>query len=128
VIGDKIKEILEKKGMTQAELAEIVEISEGHMNRIIKGKSSPAYDKVERIAAALNIPMEAFHNKEITSAALAQSLVSQLPKDIVEALADKRNRDWIMLGVALKDTQLSQEDINVAVQMYKQISERERGE
>ena len=39
VIGNRIQEILDKKGMTQAELAEKTDMSLAHVNRIINGKS-----------------------------------------------------------------------------------------
>lgn len=41
MIGKRIQEILEKKGMTQADLAQRVNMSLAHINRIINGKSEP---------------------------------------------------------------------------------------
>ena len=41
MIGSRIQEILDKKGMTQAELAEKTDMSLAHVNRIINGKSEP---------------------------------------------------------------------------------------
>lgn len=123
MIGEQIKDILDKKGVTQAELAELVGVSEGHLNRIIKGRSNPAFEKVEKIAVALEIPIEAFHNEEIKAKALAQSNLSKLPKKVLKTLTDKRNTEWILQGVKLKNTQLSVKEIEIAVEMYKQVKE-----
>lgn len=61
MIGKRIQEILEKKGMTQADLAQRVNMSLAHINRIINGKSEP--DKtVAKIAEALDVPVHALYS------------------------------------------------------------------
>ena len=52
MIGNRIQEILDKKGMTQVELSEKTDMSLAHVNRIINGKAEP--DKtVAKIAQRL---------------------------------------------------------------------------
>ena len=78
MIGDRIKEILEKKGMSQAELSQRVDMSIAHINRIVNGKSEP--DKtVAKIAAALDVPVHALYSEDAQISALAIKNLEKLP-------------------------------------------------
>lgn len=49
----KIKELCAAKGLTQKELAAMVEITTTSLSQIITGKQKPSLDTLEKIAAAL---------------------------------------------------------------------------
>lgn len=59
-IGQRIKTIRTKKGLTQEQVAEIVGISQKHLSRIEKGYHNPRFDMIIKIANALNVPTDAF--------------------------------------------------------------------
>lgn len=121
MIGSRIQEILDKKGMTQAELAEKTDMSLAHINRIIKDRSEP--DKtIGKIAQALDVPVHALFSEDAQISALAIKSLENLPVDIVRALGDKKKLDFILLGLNLSDSVLSPEEIKLVVE------ERERFE
>ena len=61
LFGRKIKEIRKKRKMTQAQLAELVNVDDKHISCIESGKNFPSADLIERFANVLNIePKELF--------------------------------------------------------------------
>lgn len=48
------------RGMTQEQLAELVEVEQKHVSRLELGKSYPTIDRLEKIAEALNVPLRDF--------------------------------------------------------------------
>ena len=55
LFGQKIKECRKKKGLTQAQLAEFVNVDDKHISCIESGKNFPSPDLIERLATALNL-------------------------------------------------------------------------
>jgi len=53
--GLRLKELRNKKGITQYQLAEIVDIDPKHISHIETGKSFPKADLIEKLAKALGI-------------------------------------------------------------------------
>ena len=60
LLGARIKEIRKARGLTQEQLAEMVDIEQKHVSRIEWGKNYPTIDRLEKIAAALNVPLISF--------------------------------------------------------------------
>ncbi len=60
LLGARIKELRKAKGLSQKELAEHIGIEPQHMNRLEVGRSYPTFDRLERIAAILNVPLQDF--------------------------------------------------------------------
>ncbi len=60
LLGARIKEIRKARGLTQEQLAEMVDIEQKHVSRIESGKNYPTIDRLEKIAAALNVPLISF--------------------------------------------------------------------
>lgn len=53
--GQRLKELRNKKGITQYQLAELVGIDPKHMSHIETGRSFPKADLIEKFAEALEI-------------------------------------------------------------------------
>jgi transcriptional regulator with XRE-family HTH domain len=53
----RIKEILKEKRLTAVWLASNIEITQPNMSNIVSGKSKPSLDTLEKIAAALDVPI-----------------------------------------------------------------------
>lgn len=56
-IGRKIKELREAKGLTQAQLARAARLLRPNLSRMEAGKHRPTIDTLEKIAAALKVPL-----------------------------------------------------------------------
>lgn len=54
LFGRKIKEYRKKKHLTQAQLAELVNVDDKHISCIESGKNFPSPDLIERLAEALD--------------------------------------------------------------------------
>jgi transcriptional regulator with XRE-family HTH domain len=54
-VGSKIKELRERRGMTQSSLAEAAELTSDEVSRIERGVREPRFGTLERLAAALNV-------------------------------------------------------------------------
>lgn len=55
LFGRKIKEYRKKKNLTQAQLAELVNVDDKHISCIESGKNFPSADLLERFAKALGV-------------------------------------------------------------------------
>ena len=54
-LGQQIQKYRKRKGFSQEELAEKLDISRAHMGHIEQGRKKPSLDLLEGIAKALNI-------------------------------------------------------------------------
>ena len=62
--GQRIKELRNKKGITQYQLAEMVGIDPKHMSHIETGRSFPKADLIEKFANALEIEYPELFNTQ----------------------------------------------------------------
>ncbi len=62
--GQRIKELRNKKGITQYQLAEMVGIDPKHMSHIETGRSFPKADLIEKFANALEIEYPELFNAQ----------------------------------------------------------------
>jgi transcriptional regulator with XRE-family HTH domain len=60
LLGARIREIRKAHGLTQEQLAEMVDIEQKHVSRIELGKNYPTIDRLEKMATALNVPLISF--------------------------------------------------------------------
>lgn len=58
LLGARIKELRKNKGLTQQQLAEIIDIDPKHLSKIEVGSSYPSMYNLEKITKALNIKMQ----------------------------------------------------------------------
>ncbi len=67
-IGEKIKRVRKQRGLTQEQLAEIMEISSRNLSNIELGNSFPKPETLEKFLSALNITTQTlFSNDSIKS-------------------------------------------------------------
>ena len=59
----RVKELRKARGLSQEQLAEMIEIEPKHVSRIEVVKSYPTLDRLERIAKALDVPMSVSRQK-----------------------------------------------------------------
>ena len=56
-LGIRIKEVRKKLGLSQQELAALIDYEKSHMSRLESGGTNPTYLTLMKIAGALKIPM-----------------------------------------------------------------------
>jgi transcriptional regulator with XRE-family HTH domain len=86
LLGARIKKFRKASGLSQEQLAELVGIEQKHVSRLELGKNAPTIDRLEKIAAALNVPMGSFFdsgNQEANAerAAKIERMVRELDED-----------------------------------------------
>ncbi len=64
IVGKKIKEIRKKLGMTQAQLAEKLDVEYKYVSRLETGTSSPSFTMLEKLAVTLNVELTELFVKE----------------------------------------------------------------
>lgn len=62
--GLRIKQLRNKRGITQSQLAEIAGIDPKHMSHIETGRSFPKADLIEKFAAAFDVEYKELFNSE----------------------------------------------------------------
>lgn len=84
--GLRIKELRNKKGITQYQLAELVGIDPKHMSHIETGRSFPKADLIEKFANALNIEYQEFFQTEHLN---SKDFIIKKITTIINALPEK---------------------------------------
>ncbi|MBQ8458983.1 helix-turn-helix transcriptional regulator [bacterium] len=91
--GEKLKRLRKNKGLTQEQLAEIIEIDPRNLSRIEVGSSFVKADTLEKILKALNVTTEQlFANDHIKS---SKELVTDINKYIEIAKNDSKKLEKI---------------------------------
>lgn len=60
MLGKRIKEIRKERKLTQAQLAELVDCSDGFITQVERGVTEPSLKRLRRIAKALDVPLARF--------------------------------------------------------------------
>jgi len=63
-VGDKIKELRQKYGLSQTKLAEIAELSPAAISQFEKGVRKPSFEAIQKLANALNVSADYFLDRE----------------------------------------------------------------
>lgn len=91
LLGRKLKEYRKKRNLTQAQLAESVNVDDKHISCIESGKNFPSPDLIERLATSLNIePKDLFEFYYLQD-------TPDLKSDIISML-DKLNQEELSLA------------------------------
>ena len=91
LFGRKIKEYRKKKNLTQAQLAELVNVDDKHISCIESGKNFPSADLIERLATSLDVePKDLFEFYYLQD-------VKDLKSDI-NIMLEKLNKDELTLA------------------------------
>lgn len=94
IFGKQVKALRRERALSQAQLAEAVNLSEEWIRRIERGEGSPSLDTVEAIAGALG---------EAPSCLFGGSNGNMLPLPLARSLAalDDREMEWVVQAVDL---------------------------
>jgi transcriptional regulator with XRE-family HTH domain len=63
-LGDTLKKVREAKGLSQKELAVLVDMAQAQYSRIESGKTDPAFSAVVKIIKALGVTMSELFNAD----------------------------------------------------------------
>lgn len=108
-LGKKIRELRKQKGYTQAELAELVDLSTNFIGYLERGKQLPSLKTLEKIAQALGI----------TIGYLFYSIENTLHKP---TRLTKKDQTLSKLSKHLKDLDIK--DITLILRLTKRISKK----
>jgi transcriptional regulator with XRE-family HTH domain len=77
IIGTRVREIRNFKRLTGKQLAGLAAISQAELTNIEKGKRSPGFDIIERLAGALEVTLDYLAGKEDADALIPEALARQ---------------------------------------------------
>lgn len=60
LFGLRLRELRRAKGLSQAEIAEMINVDSKHVSRLETGKTFPYPETLEMLAKALNVPVKEF--------------------------------------------------------------------
>jgi transcriptional regulator with XRE-family HTH domain len=85
ILGKKIQEIREKKGISQQQLAEKANLSKALITHIETGKRYPSDKAIDKIKKALEITEEDIFTEEVKAAALKIMQDKAKPSEVIRA-------------------------------------------
>jgi transcriptional regulator with XRE-family HTH domain len=100
LLGERIKEIRKVRGLTQAKLAEMVDIEQKHVSRIESAKNYPTMDRLEKLAVALNVPLMSFFDfKHLENDEVRALSIEEMLKELDE---DSRKLAYKLIRATIK--------------------------
>lgn len=86
LLGARIREIRKARGLTQEQLAELVDVEQKHVSRIELGKNYPTIGRLEKMATALKVPLISFFDflhleNDAESARDIEEMIGELDND-----------------------------------------------
>jgi transcriptional regulator with XRE-family HTH domain len=100
VLGAAIRDIRRRRGMSQMELAEKIDVSYQQIQKYEYGKSQVTLARLRQIAEALDVPLKALINSipEIRSDGEGEALTHTEKKvvDLFRTLRDDKERDRVL--------------------------------
>ncbi|RIW36104.1 helix-turn-helix domain-containing protein [Bacillus salacetis] len=98
MVGERIKSIREKKGMTINELAQKAEISKSYISSIERDiQKNPSINVLERIAAALEVSLDKLLDQPDLEVTLEEDWISLLKEAIEQGLTKEEFIHFTML-------------------------------
>ena len=113
-IGEKIRAERENRKMSQETLAERLGISQQAIHAYEKGKMKPKIEKLIRISAALNVPVELFLPDELNE------------NEMVRKIKEEYDRGYQAGREAMKKELMEHMQIWLSKKEEKQITERSK--
>ena len=111
LFGLKIKEYRKSKALTQAQLAELVNVDDKHISCIESGKNFPSPELIDRLAVALNIVpknlFEFYHLQELPDL-----------KEDINLMLDKLTQEELVLAYKYIRTFLLWFDMSTLKQIF----------
>ena len=77
IIGTRVREIREFRRLTGKELADLAGISPSELTNIERGKRSPGFDMIEKLAVALEVTLDYLAGKEDADTEIRKALGRQ---------------------------------------------------
>ena len=77
IIGTRVREIREFRRLTGKELADLAGISPSELTNIERGKRSPGFDMIEKLAGALEVTLDYLAGKEDADTEIRKALGRQ---------------------------------------------------
>jgi transcriptional regulator with XRE-family HTH domain len=122
--GDRLKDILESKKLSQADLSNLTTIEEGHISKIINNRLKPSQKTVERIAEALNMPIAAFYDDDIAVKQLVEEVIREMTPEMIDFIKAQKNGPWLYLAKDLSVKNLTPEQVIKVVELWKETVEK----
>ena len=110
-LGRKLKELREERGLTQLQLARLVDLSPTHLSAIETGKvTNPGIEIVHRIADALDSSVSIGANPKPVSASHSLAYESPFPISDLEHTSIKSRESLNEIEATVRDKRLAEQE------------------
>ena len=99
-LGLRIRELRIAKGLTQSELADLLEMERSNLTRIEGGKQAPNYENLIKLSSILNVEIKDIFEFEHTI-----KTVKQLKTEIIKQLDKLSTKELNYINKSIKELQ-----------------------
>jgi transcriptional regulator with XRE-family HTH domain len=120
-LGEKIKDLREKHGLTLKQLEEISGVSDSYISKIENGTSkNVSVDSLRALAKALHVSVTyLIEETAVTFEELAKAHNITLPEDVATFIANEKNTPYLVLAKRLEEQKIPLEYIEVAIEAVR---------
>ena len=123
--GARLKQILNSRGITQKQLADMVGKEDTYISKVCNDKYNVSLDTVLQISSALDVsPAIFFSEPEDADKELISKLVKDWPEDLINFVKTQKNGPWLYLAKDLSVENLTPDQIIKVVQLWKETVEK----
>lgn len=94
LVGKRIKVLRNRSGLTQEQLAELIEMDARHLSRLELGHHFPTLDTLDKIAKELNVPLAQFFE-------FPDQHSLEAKREYLRTFADQANEEQIDIALKL---------------------------
>jgi transcriptional regulator with XRE-family HTH domain len=123
--GVRLKQILNSRGITQKQFADMVGKEDTYISKVCNDKYNVSLDTVLQFAEALGVsPAIFFSEPDDADKELISGLVKDWPDDLIDFIKAQKNGPWIYLAKDLSSENLTPDQIVKVVQLWKETVEK----
>jgi transcriptional regulator with XRE-family HTH domain len=107
-IGERIKNIRNKKNFTLRFVGESLNVDYSHISKIERGDRTPSIELLENMAELFDVPLSYFFGES-----------KPVPPDLAE-----KDVDWLVLGEEMEEKELSPDDIRDMIKFIEKLNKK----
>jgi len=125
--GNRLKQILKSKGMTQKRFSELVGKEDAYISKVCNDKFNVSLDTLLQFASVLEVSPDIFlKDDDAAGNDMVKDALRDLSPDLKEFIRKRPNGPWLVLAKDLSETDLTPDQVKKVVELWEETVRNNR--
>jgi len=125
--GNRLKQILKSKGMTQKRFSELVGKEDAYISKVCNDKFNVSLDTLLQFASVLEVSPDIFlKDDDAAGNDMVKDALRDLSPDLKELIRKRPNGPWLVLAKDLSETDLTPDQVKKVVELWEETVRNNR--